>query len=757
LNSESFPDEISHCIHTTEGQSTIVQWYFCFFLLSGFCSILYEIVWLRISMAQFGVTTAMVSLVLSAFMVGLGVGSWGAGLISRKRSPQFPALRLYALVELLIGLSAIAVPIELAWGRELLLQTVSGMSLSTFYFPSAVWLAITLVPWCACMGATFPFMMAAIKQEGSAKAAKSFSFLYLPNIIGATAGAVLPLFLIEIFGFRHTLRIAAVLNLLLAGAAFSLSFFRRPVSVAEAESRPEPQLPSVPSTLSDKGLLLLLFGTGLTSMGVEVVWVRLYTPWLGTLVYAFAAILGLYLVAMDLGSWIYRRTQRDHILDNGLLWVALGFSVIFPFVTADPLIHIPAILRAVLGILPFSALVGFITPAVLDRFSRGNPERAGTGYAINIAGCVLGPLLAGFVLLPIVGERLSLCILALPWFVVGFKYRPVSRLSLRAVSRSPYFLGSCVLTLGSMAVAFSSRGNEQRYWPREVRRDSTATVIAWGTSREGKRLLINGVGMSMLTPDTKIMVHLPNALLSRPPQNGLAICFGMGSTHLSMLSWGIPSTAVELVPSVPTLVSFFHPNAAPTMASPLSHVVIDDGRFFLERTSEQFDVITIDPPPPVSAAGSSLLYSKEFYAIAQRHLRPGGILQQWFPGGEPATIAAVARAVKESFPYVRAFGTLEGPGIHFLASTTPIPHLSAAELAAKLPAHATRDLMEYGPASTPAEQFGIVLNREMSIDTLIDRVPGVPAIEDDRAVNEYFLLRRLGDREFQRQVFDYVF
>src|SRR6516164_7623130 len=98
-------------------------------------------------MAQLGVTSAMVSLVLSAFMVGLG------------------------------------------WGRELLLKNFPGMSLSTFYFPSAVWLAITLVPWCACMGATFPFMMAAIRQEGSAKAAKSFSFLYLPNIIGATAGA----------------------------------------------------------------------------------------------------------------------------------------------------------------------------------------------------------------------------------------------------------------------------------------------------------------------------------------------------------------------------------------------------------------------------------------------------------------------------------------------------------------------------------------------------------------------------------------
>jgi predicted membrane-bound spermidine synthase len=734
-----------------------MQWYFCFFLVSGFCSILYEIVWLRISMAQFGVTTAMVSLVLSAFMVGLGVGCWGAGLVSRKHGPQFPALKLYALAELLIGVSAIAVPVELAWGRELLIKTFPGMSLSTFYFPSAVWLAATLVPWCACMGATFPFMMAAIKQEGSAKVAKAFSYLYLPNIIGATGGAVLPLFLIELFGFHRTLHIAAVLNVLLAATAFSLSFFRRPAAVMQVETDSRPQPPSAAGALSGRAQLLLLFATGLTSMGIEVVWVRLYTPSLGTLVYAFAAILGLYLVAMDVGSWICRRTNRDHILDNGLLWVALGFSVIFPFVTADPRLHVPAILREVLGILPFSVLVGFVTPAVLDRFSRGNPERAGTGYAINIAGCVLGPLVAGFVLLPIAGERLSLCILALPWFYAGFKYRPGPRVSFAALTRSPYFLGCCVLTLGSMAVAFSSRGYEQRFWPRLLRRDSTATVIAYGSSRESKRLLINGVGMTMLTPDTKIMVHLPNALLSRPPQSGLTICFGMGSTQLSMLSWGIPSTAVELVPSVPGMVTFFHPNAAPLMSSPLSHVVIDDGRFFLERSSEQYDVITVDPPPPVSAAGSSLLYSKEFYATAQRHLRPGGILQQWFPGGEPATTAAVARAIKESFPFVRAFGTIEGPGIHFLASVTPIPQRSASELAAKLPRDAARDLMEWGPASTPEEQFGTVLNRELSLDAIVRLAPGVPAVQDDHAVNEYFLLRRLSDREFQRQVFHYVF
>ncbi len=92
-----------------------MNWYFVFFFLSGFCSVLYELVWLRLFMAQFGVTTAMVSIVLSVFMAGLGLGSWASGQWLRQCGDRFrlPALRLYALIEFLIGVSGILVPCEL--------------------------------------------------------------------------------------------------------------------------------------------------------------------------------------------------------------------------------------------------------------------------------------------------------------------------------------------------------------------------------------------------------------------------------------------------------------------------------------------------------------------------------------------------------------------------------------------------------------------------------------------------------------------
>jgi len=66
-----------------------MSWYFIFFFVSGFCSILYEVIWLRLAMAQFDVTTAMVSIVLSAFMGGLGLGSWGSGYLIRRYGNRY--------------------------------------------------------------------------------------------------------------------------------------------------------------------------------------------------------------------------------------------------------------------------------------------------------------------------------------------------------------------------------------------------------------------------------------------------------------------------------------------------------------------------------------------------------------------------------------------------------------------------------------------------------------------------------------------
>ena len=568
-----------------------MRWYFGFFFLSGFCSVLYELVWLRLGMAQFAVTTALVSIVLSVFMIGLGLGSWGAGHYIRARALDFSSLslRLYALAEFLIGVSALIVPWELGRGRTLLEQLDSGQSLSTsaYYVLVALWVGLTLIPWCACMGSTFPFAMSAIRQRFAEESTRSFSYLYLANLLGALTGAAIPLLLIEQFGFRGTLRVGASLNMFLAISALALSL-RSP----HGTGIPSKNAQGLPSKQVERWRYYVLFGTGFTSMAVEVVWIRLFTPALGTFVYAFASILGLYLGGTYLGSWFYRRSKDDATAPNGILFALLGFSVLFPLFICDPRLPIIYHLR-VASILPFSFIVGWLTPMILDSVAEGDPHRAGKGYAVNIAGCVLGPLASGFFLLPWLGERYALSALALPWIAAGFGglWMPLStaQTELRAV-RKAGLIGAL-----SLVLVGTTRNFEEQYSPREVRRDSTATVTAAGSGLN-KALLVNGAGMTALTPITKMIAHLPLAFLERPPKNALVICFGMGTTHRSVLSWGISSTAVELVPSVVSVFPYFHNDAAHLLSSPLSRVVIDDGRFFLERSAEQFDVIVLDPP-----------------------------------------------------------------------------------------------------------------------------------------------------------------
>ena len=735
----------------TDQEPIALSWFFFFFLISGFCSLLYEIIWLRLAMAQFGVTSAMVSIVVSMFMAGLGIGSWVSGLLLRKHgeSIQFSALRLYAAVELLVGISAVLVPLELLWGRHLL-ERISLSSSWEYYLASGIWIALTLVPWCGCMGATIPVAMFAIKQTFDTESKRSFSFLYLANVLGAVLGSIIPLFLIELNGFRGTLQIGAVLNATIALAAIGVSLKVKQIASREKSSSLAQN--AVNKTVKDRKLLLLLFTTGLTSMGLEMVWIRQFTPYLGTVVYAFAAILGFYLLATFIGSQIYRIWSRRHSQEWIYIWPLIGLLALFPLVTADPQWKFAFLnsfnadaLRLFLGVAPFSGLLGFVTPMLVDRWSDGDPDKAGTAYAINVLGCILGPLLAAFILLPSMNERWVVLLLALPWMGFGaFAKRDSTEKSRNLVPQ--YVVAAAVAASAVLAVVLT-KSYEQRFAHSVVLRDNTATIIATGEGRQ-KLLLVNGVGITALTPITKMMAHLPMAFHEQPPQNALVICFGMGTTFRSLLSWNAHTTAVDLVPSVPKMFSYFHSDAAQLLHSPLAHVVTDDGRRYLERTTDQFDVITIDPPPPVAAAGSSLLYTKEFYSIIKPHLRRNGILQQWLPYGDPMVQSSVARALKESFPYVRVFKSFYGNGFHFLASLQPIPMLNPEQLAEKLPPTAKNDIVEWGPGNTPALQFAMVMRYEVVLDSMIGEVPHGTALVDDHPVNEYYFLRSRHEPDF---------
>ena len=718
---------------------------FVCFTISGATSLVYEVVWLRLAMAAFGVTTPMVSIVLSVFMAGLALGSWLGGGVAHRLGGRRNALCVYGWAEFAIGLSAALVPWGLHAGHRLLVASSSGFSSTAHYLAAGSIIAVLMLPFCTAMGATLPLGVAVLQEAEGQVGVRGFSFLYLANVAGAAAGTLFSaLVLIETLGLARTLLVAAAGNGLIVLIAWQLA--------AVAQQGDEVQAHRAWPSSSTRGLPWLLFATGLSSMGMEVVWTRLFTPFLGTFVYAFAEMLACYLLATFLGTMVYRRWAAGLREEGrtaavlGVMWVGSLVFTLLPLAATDPrLLSVASFwaggLRLLLGIAPFCAVLGFMTPMLVDRFSHGEPARAGRAYAANVLGCIVGPLLAGFALLPVVGERWSLAVLAAPLLAAALSGTwPAVHGAVVAGSWRVSRLALAVAVAIGLALILGTEDYASRLSPRVERRDSTATVVATGSGLD-KRLLVNGYSMTTLTPITKVMAHLPMVLLPRQPRRVAVLCFGMGTTFRSSLSWGVPTVAIELTPSVPELFGYFHPDAETVLGAPGAQVVVDDARRYLERTRERFDVITVDPPPPVSAAGSSLLYSREFAALARARLAPDGVLQQWLPGGDATVVAGVLRALSASFAHVRVFRSYEGWGYHFLASERELARLTPAAAAARLPEPAKLDLVEWGPFADASRFFVAVLAEEINPAVLLRESGSSPILTDDRPLNEYFLLR----------------
>ena len=380
----------------------------------------------------------------------------------------------------------------------------------------------------------------------------------------------MPLLLIEIYGFHGTLRIGTLLNGLLFVSAVGLSLRssagRRSV-VARTSRGSCLQSAARPAHVGNKPLMLL-FLTGLSSMGAEVVWIRQFTPYLSTVVYAFASILGVYLAATFAGSRVYRFWSRTHDHEGGLVWGVLGFVSLAASAYRQSLFSgaefLAALLRLVLGIAPFSAILGFVTPMLVDRWSGGDPEQGGQGICGQRGG--MHSRAAGRRIHPVAIDQRTLGAVRVRAAVVD------DRPGAAMVRRCPKGQAAQTLqrklsyALAALAVVgvLTIKGFEDLFVPSQVLRDNTATVIATGDGMT-KRLLVNGIGITFLTPITKMMAHLPLAFLDHAPRSALVVCFGMGTTYRSLLSWDIQTTAVELVPSVPRLFSYFHSDGAELM------------------------------------------------------------------------------------------------------------------------------------------------------------------------------------------------
>lgn len=741
---------------------------FFLFFVSGFCGLLYQIVWLRIAFASFGVISPILSIVISVFMLGLSLGSWVGGkwISYLKNKTNLSAIIFYGLSEIVIGLGAFTVPSLFTISSTLLLPLGEINSFQYLLF-SALVLGLSIFPFCFAMGVTYPFMMEFI-QELKWEERTSFSYLYLANGIGAMFGTIMTaLFFVEKLGFSNTLMFGAFCNFFIALICLIKGFYSRPLSTIEQHVLLS-KIPSKETSQLNKEprAYLVLFMTGFTSLAMEVTWIRGFTPVLKTTIYTFAAILATYLFSTLLGSQWYRRDliKKKTIPTLKLIGACFLFAffpiflsdprihptIIFPFISHGSLLVASAIL--LISILPICIALGYLTPKLIDQVSQGNPDKAGRAYSINIIGGILGPLLAGYVFIPSCGIKFTLILLAIPYGMLFFFSTNPSEVSKR--------FKSAITITGTFATFIAFFLIIPLELPKNmgkgglVLRDSTATVVAFGEGMK-KRLRVNGMGITILTPITKMMAHLPLSIREKKPESALIIALGMGTTLRSAASWGIDVKCIELVPSVLKAFPYFFKDASSVLNLPNVEVIIDDGRRYLNRTKNKYNVIIVDPPPPIEAASTSLLYSREFYKIIAKHLTKDGIFQQWFPTGEKKILEAVVQSLVDIFPYIRVYKSFEGWGFHFLASMEPFQTPPPKDLVSRLPSLVKNDIVEWADEtalyndtqrdSLIEKYFNKSFENELSANLLLNQKDESIFISDDQPYNEYFLIRRYND------------
>lgn len=719
------------------------------FFLSGLCSLLYQTVWLRLAFAHFGVISPVISVVISIFMFGLALGSWLAAKYasSIQRSLSTSAIGLYGAAEFLIGCGAFLVPLGFNMASSALLQ--AGQTDSAAYlFLSAILLAATIFPWTVAMGTTVPVGLKFLQDAGSGNLREgNFGLLYVANVAGAAVGVVLTLCNIEIFGFVDTLKVAATINFLMAFFCIYWAVLQGKTEQVETSIQ-EPAAGSEPaSSGSSPGLYsIVLFVTGFISMALELVWTRAFTVVLGTIVYSFAMLLFVYLICTCFGSLLYKlHLRRNAVFGKEKLLIVAAFSALLPLVLNDP--RLPCgnrVETALLSIVPICISLGYLMPLLIDEFSAGIASRAGMLYAVNLAGSIVGPLVAGYLILPTMSVAQAMLVLAVPMFVLAVAVC-LGRHGQGQVALPAVLIATGVLSL--FGASFCISWEDAPFYRKGayvVHRDYAATTVSWGEGM-GRMLAVNGWCVTGLGNPTKIIAHVPLALCHNKPTDALTICFGMGATFRSLLAWDINVTAVELVPGVKQAFPFYFEDAQDVLKNPRGQIIVDDGRRYLQRCNKLFDIIALDPAPPPEAAGNSLLYSTEFYKLAKAHLKKGGILHQLHPDWtEKHILNAVARSLANSFKYVRVWRTYpKGIGFHFLASDEPIESLSVQEIVNKMPLKARTDLCQWaGGGSDCSGEIAKFMAGELNFQDLLDPEPKI-IVTDDHPYNEYFMLRRM--------------
>jgi spermidine synthase len=740
------------------------------FLISGAAGLIYQIVWERLLGLHFGVTMVSITLIVAAYMAGLGIGSLIGGRIARNLKN---ALLFYGILEIGIAVFGIFSP-------GIIVRIGQSMAGSPYALVFLISFLILLIP-TTLMGMTLPLLTQSFVHRVETSG-QVIGILYGINTLGAAFGAGLSGFvLIGAYGLEGSVYIAAFLNAFVGIVAFALIRWAR-TGTTEPETKTETV--NLPIAWGYGRILAASFLVGFIGLGFEMLWVRVLMIVNKSTAYGFPSILFIYLLGLALGGAVFgRMADRSKnplllfckielagaalaaftflafylSLDSNPPWIQNFFDTQKPdnpfvlvrgewiFSRVVLLAHLwNYFLPLLIIVLPTSFVLGGGLP-VLDRLSINNPalsgRRVGDIHLANIIGSVAGILAISFILLPNIGSELTLKLLAISTFLFPLFYF-LDRRDKQITSQSnTSLLIFCLVAFAGILLLpqrgeFYSRLYSSGTGQEAVISESGDSVLALTYDRGGEQqsgvFWIGGEANSFFPPRGIYEARALACAGASRPERILVVGFGGG--YSTLFYTALPNVKeIIVVELLGDIAPFLHNNleaARVTLDDPRISYIVDDGRRYLNANpNEKFDLIAIDPLRE-HTAGHNNLHSVEAMEIYQNHLAPDGVLCIWMQERR-----IVPRTTTEVFPFVDQFLATE----FMVASNKPI-HYDMEYMQQATASYRSLTANLYGADGSVNLSADSVMNTFLrDQDKILETETGMPILRDLNPRLEYYL------------------
>jgi spermidine synthase len=707
------------------------------FVGSGCAALIYEIVWFQLLELVIGSSAVSLGVLLGTFMGGMCLGSI---VLPRLISARHHPLRVYACLELgigLIGLVALfGIPlingVYTAW---------AGHGIIGILFRGVI-TGICLLPPTILMGATLPAISRWL--ETTPQGVSWLGFFYGGNIAGAVLGSVLAgFYLLRVFDSAVATYVAVAVNI--AVALLGLVIARStPYTPQQSDRLAAQRAPGA-------GLVYVAIAlSGMTALAAEVVWTRILSLLFGATVYTFSLILAAFLVGLgigsSLGSAMARNLTRPRValawcqllLCAAIAWTAhvltdsLPYWPINPSISTDPWFTMQLdMVRCLWAVLPAAILWGASFPLALASVAaRGqDPARlVGGVYAANTLGAIVGSLGASLVLVAWIGSQHAQQVLIVFSMIAGLlllEPAPGSEETKAAVRsqipgmifvafaiavgalliRTVHEVPGLLIAYGRYAATRTGQAHEIIYKGEGMMASVAVSRLSDGVLNYHNAGKVQASSEPQDMRLQRMLGHL-TTLIPAQPKSVMVIGFGAGATAgAASIDPAVErELIVEIEQLVPKVVStYFGDHNFNVAKNPKVQIAIDDGRHYLQTTSEKFDGITSDPLDPW-VKGAAMLYTREFFEEVKAHLKPGGVVTLFVQLYEssPAAVKSELATFFEAFPNGLVFGnTTNGEGYDtVLVGQLEPTHINVDEIQARL------SRPEYAPLAQSLREIG---------------------------------------------------